>query len=427
MGILLVISFAIVFFTYFFCKKKIYHPVILFNGVWLIIFALYELKLIKFIEISEKTFFILLFMIIFFPLGSIVGGKIAEKMSLQKKDSDDIKKTVSLRKTIFWFICIVTIAKMLYDEFDIIINVLNGVSFKSIMAEAAGKSTIEIKGLSVVLYLFFVYPCLYFISPICANIVFTKEEKNKLLYFLVNIFVIALSVMHHGGRNAIFLFLISYGITFLMKKKKTYFSRKTKLSVILFLIVALILISNISDSRGINDLWKSFYAYFTCSIPLTELYTSFPIIQNAFLGGVLSFNGFLYPIFAILNYFGMELPQSQVLALNIKTIIEDNYLSIGDYSLNMNAFLPAGTYLYIDGGYVFEIIIMFIYGMFSGYIYQKARLQANTKTNVIYVFLTVGFILSFTRFCFTSVHYALGLSYLLFLFKNNKYSRRKNE
>ena len=276
MEILIIISFTIVFFAIILTKKKIYHPVILFNGIWLIIFILYKMQLIEFIPISNKIILILLFMIVFFPIGVFIG----ERITINKKDCHQKQNSYSLRKKIFLFVCLLTIIKMFYDERDIIINVLSGLSFHTIMVQSAGKGTVLIKGFSVVLYIFFIYPCMYFISPVCANVFFTEKGKNKIYYLLLNLVVVFLSVMHHGGRNSIFLFIISYGITYLMKKKKIYIKRKTKLLIFFGLAMAFLVINNVSNSRGINDIEKSFYAYFTCSIPLSELYLSIPVIKK---------------------------------------------------------------------------------------------------------------------------------------------------
>ena len=416
MEFLLIVSFVIIFFMYFFIGRKAYHPIILFNGTWLIVFWLYKLKIINFIEISHQTILILLFMIICFPIGCLFG----EKLSNRFNTKNYIPEKISLRRKIFWIICAVTIIKMFYDEMDIIVNVFNGMSFKQVVALAEGKGTVEIKGFSVILYIFFVYPCTYFISPVCANIVFSKEEKNKIYYLLVNLLVVFLSVMHHGGRNAIFVFIICYTVTFFMKKKKVHMRKKTKFAIFIFLIVSIFLIVGISSSRGISDVGESFYAYFTCALPLAELYLQYPIVNGAFLGGMLSFNGFIYPILLVTNYFGFALPQSQVTVISIKEIIEYNYLSIGDYSLKMNAFLPAGVYMYIDGGYVFEIIGMIVYGIVVGYIYHLTKIKNNDRINAVYVLLALGLVLSFTRFYFTTINYSLAFLYLLFLYKKER-------
>ena len=423
MEILIIISFTIVFFTTIITKKKLYHPIILFNGIWLIIFMLYNIQLIEFIQISNRTILILLFMIISFPMGVFIG----ERISKRKKDENQKQTSYTLRTKLFLFICLVTIFKMFYDERDIIMNVLSGVSFHTIMAQTAGKGTVLIQGFSVALYIFFIYPCMYFISPICANIFFTEKNKTKIYYLLLNLSVVFLSVMHHGGRNSIFLFIICYGITYLMQQKKIYIKRKTKIFIILGLVMAFLVINNISSSRGINNIEKSFYAYFTCSIPLSELYLSMPVIKSASLGGYLSFNGFITPIVTVLKYFGITPSNNYQLAYSVKEIIEYNYLSIGNYALNMNAFLPAGTYLYIDGGYIYEIIGMIAYGIFAGYVFSLTQKTNNNKFNVLYVLLSISFILSFIRFYFTTVNFSLAILYLITLYKkDNSMKEGKN-
>ncbi|TGE39735.1 oligosaccharide repeat unit polymerase [Desulfosporosinus fructosivorans] len=416
MWLLILFSFVICLFTCVTNKQIKYHPVILFNGVWLVIFILYKIDYLNFTILTDHSIAILLIMIFFFPLGVLLGLKNRYRVKRHGRLSY-VMSTYEFREKLFWALCILASIVMLIDELTIIIRLIQGASFYDIMRDASGKGTVEISGsLQVLLYLFVVYPVSYLVSPICA-VKFINGSQNKYRYLAINLIIVALSVAHHGGRKMLFLFGISYILAYLIYGKKAQTSRKTKWFVVIILVLLVVIMNEISVSRGIDDVGTSFYAYLTCSPSLMQTYLSSSIVSSQRLFGFFSFNGFVYPIMILPNYLGIKSPAIYQTTQTVRFFIENSYVPIGGYSHNMNAFLPVGAYFYVDGGFAFEIIGMVLYGMLAGYLYKKVLKNRDEYNCSLYIFVCIGLILSFARFYFTSYAYAFAFLYVCFLFK----------
>jgi oligosaccharide repeat unit polymerase len=383
------------------------------------VFVLYKIDYLNFIEVSDQTLGILFVMIVCFPLGVVCGISNKYKILIGSNKQRKTNCQFQLRENLFVLLCIITIVVMFIDELSIILSLINGKSFYSILRDAGGKGTVTMNGaVQVTLYLFIVHPVTYMISPLTA-VLFVNNHEKKIRYLILNIIVVALAVAHHGGRNAIYIMLISYILAFFIYDKKAKFQKRTKIFMGVMLMVVLVLINLISASRGFDKIGTSFYAYFTCGIPLMQIYLGGLSFSTPYLGGYLSLNGYTYPFFAILNFLGIESPNLYKITQTVRYYVEDNYVSIGQYSHNMNSFMPAGGYLYFDGGYLFEIVGMLFYGFLLGLQYKKVLKYQDQRASAFYILLCIGLILSFTKLWFTTYGYAIAAVYILLLFKRS--------
>jgi hypothetical protein len=206
----------------------------------------------------------------------------------------------------------------------------------------------------------------------------------------------------------------------MITEKDVLMKKGTKLVALVGIIFFFALIINISESRGINDIGGSFYGYFTCSIPLCNEYLVTETAKNH-MYGVYSFKGFLGPIFTVLNYVGISTPKAYLNAQNFAILIENNYLTIGNNSPHtFNSFIPAGASLYVDGGYLFEFVVMIVYGWISEKLFYKVKniSTRNSRNLSLFIYFMIGISLSFMNFWFVSYKYALAVVYLLLLYKN---------
>ena len=415
MEFLIIISIIILVITLLISKDKLCNPIVLFNGMWIVSLVLYKINYLGFINVSDKTILILGIMILFFPLGVICGIKNRIKIVYKKQIANN--KQYIFNEKLLSILCYITIVFLFYTEIHIIMQLYEGDTFNDIIHSFSGKGTVIIKGpIMNSINIFIVAPVSYIISPIAASLLF-NNHKNKWKFFILNIIIVALNVAHHGGRNHIFLMIISYLFTYFMTSKKEKLSIKHKLLIVVICIVVTILILLISKSRGFDDLFSSYYAYLTCSIPLTEIYINELKDYVTTLGGYFSFNGFFYPLMSIIDFFEFGLPNRYILTQSVRFFIEDNYVYIGEYNHLLNAFLPIGTYFYFDGGILFEIIGMFLYGFITGCFYKKVFEEGmRLRKYSIYVFILIGLILSFTRCWFSSYNYALAFLYFYIIF-----------
>lgn len=413
--VLLIVTFIISGFS-FFLRRDIMNPIFIFNFLWSIILLLFKLQLFNTIEISNTTIGILYCMIISFDFGALVFSYALKNKNRKKENK--VRNTI-LNERLFIILAIISIVVMLIDEIGIIIRLLSGETFEQIMAVSNGKGTVEIVGtFKVILYMFIVHPMSYMVSPVCA-IQTLKNKKKK--YFFINIIITLLSVVHHGGRNPIFLMIISYLTVYMIGKRqsniKVKHKLKTKVTIILSVIAFIFLITKISSSRGIDNIWLSFYAYLICCIPLSSIYLESYIGQFVGkTGGMISSNGIMYPLFSIFGFFGIKSPQTYNNAKTVLSLIEDNYVRIGNYtSTGTNCFMPAGVYPYIDGGYIFEIILFFFLGLLICYAYNKCFTNKSDKDLAIYCMCVIGIVFSFIRLVLASYSYTIGLLIIIIL------------
>ncbi|MCC8173663.1 MAG: oligosaccharide repeat unit polymerase [Odoribacter sp.] len=420
----------------FYLHKKYEHPACLFLITWLFIFLLYNIQLFRINELSDQQFWILFIMVTGFFIGTIIydaiiGNKYHKHLEYAFSEdfegtNDNEQNATQLRELLFWCFCLISIVVMLVDQIQIIISLLGGSSFRDIMAAADGKHTVEYSGsVQVALYLFIVHPMSVCSIPICAVEFFRRTEK-RWRYIILNLVMVSLAVVHHGGRNSIIVFAICYLITFTLMGKKIQISKRVKKIFAALICILGFFIISITASRGIEDTWLSFYAYFICCIPLSQIYLGYSFVAANKTYGFFSLRGFFYPLYALLSKFGIGYPTDYTKAVTIANIVEDNYVSIGDYhSTGTNAFLPAGTYFYIDGGYFFEILGMIVYGFICAYTYRLQERTGEAKHTALYILIAYGLVLSFARLYFSSYHYALSLIYILFLFYKRPNRRKR--
>jgi oligosaccharide repeat unit polymerase len=429
MELLFITSLGVLLITLY-IRRDWCHPIVLFFGVWTFVLFLYLLQAFRILAPTEEIIDVLAVMLVGFLLGALCyplvcsakKRKIMHSRSGQKNQSRTltsglhcVSSNKQIREALFFVLCAISIVVMLVDQMQIIQNILGGASFSDIMRDAGGKATVEIKGtVQVVLYMFIVHPMTACVSPICAIEVLTRE-KGRIEYFIVNLLIVLLAVFHHGGRNAIIVMVISYLVAYaILRKDCINISRKTKIIFCIGCALAVIAVFSLSSSRGIQDIWLSFYAYFVADIPLGQQYLAASHILVDPTMGFFSLQGLFYPLYSVLQYFGIQPSELYDMSTIMSNYIEANYLSIGDYSVTgSNAFLPAGAYPYVDGGYIFEFVFMFLYGYVSNYLYQNQR-GATGKKKALYVFWAYGLILSFCRLYFTSYSYFLGLLWILF-------------
>lgn len=415
----IIFIFAILVYIVIIYRRRDWaYPSALFVGVWAFILLLYSLQIFRILPPTPEIIAVLAVMLVAFALGSATFSlagfeRVPRKPRATAALFADLRQ---IREILFFVLCAISAVVMLVDQFQIIRSVLAGASFSDVMRAAEGKGTVEISGpVRVTLYMFIVHPITACISPICAVEVLTRKN-GRLRYLIANIIIVFLAVFHHGGRNAIIVMGISYLVAYaILKSGRIAVSRKAKVSFVVFGVLGIISVFSLSSSRGIQDIWLSFYAYFIADIPLGQQYlqASHFIIDHTW--GFFSFQGFFYPLYSVLGFFGISPSHLYEMSTIMSDYIEANYLPIGNYSVTgSNAFLPAGAYPYVDGGYIFEFIFMFVYGYASAYLYKKQRF-GGPKDKALYVFWAYALVLSFCRLYFTSYSYFVGMLLIIFV------------
>ena len=417
-----------------FIGKDWSHPVVLMLGIWAFVLLLYNLQAFQIVPPTTEIVGVLAVMLggflvgcgVYYLFRMVRNKRLAMNLGGDSAYRAEGKAGNShLREALFFVLCAVAALVMLVDQFHIIQSVLGGASFTDVMRAAEGKGTVEISGtVQVALYMFIVHPVTACVSPICAVEVLTRRD-GRLKYFVINLIIVFLAVFHHGGRNAIIVMCLSYLLAYaLLRKDGAYVPRKVKIAFILGGALACVAVFALSSSRGIQDIWLSFYAYFITSIPLGQQYLTASHFIAGHTLGFFSLQGITYPLYSVLAFIGIQPPELYDMASMMSNYIEANYLSIGDYSATgMNTFMPAGAYPYVDGGYIFEFFFMALYGCVSCCLYQW-RGQSGERSKAIYVLWAYGLLLSFCRLYFASYSYVVGLLLMAFVLYGKKPKKR---
>lgn len=403
---------------YFFRSST--HPIVLFSGTWMVIFFLYMLQLFEIIPLTQQMATILFLMVVCFSAGAVAyqlyGEKLLSIFYLKKNGyfKNTCEVIYSLRTKLFLALCFVAIIVMFKDELSIIQSLMRGSTFKDITHAAGSQKTVEVSGLvQGFLYMFVVYPVRSIVSPVCAVEFFSRKDYKKFVFLAVNVTVTVLNILHHGGRDPLIVMVISYAVAYSLIKNKIIVSQKTRRRFLIVAAFSVVIIIFLSSSRGIGDIYLSFYAYLICSIPLGQTFLSHPYVVAHPTFGFSSFLG-LKPLFYILNLFGFSSPDKYTEAMAIKEYMELEYYPIGDYSAtSMNSCLPPGAVGYIDGGYIGEIILMCLYGFGSMWLFSKQKINFSKKYMAAYVMCAYRLVTSFGGFPFTTNIYLVGAVYML--------------
>lgn len=410
-----IIAIFLLLLSYLAYGKRVDHPAVVFIGTWAFLILLFNLQIFKTIEIDPITVAIFSLMIISFFIGCAIYERRPFAIGIGKHVLGATEYKINDK--VFWILYAITVITLLYDQIEIIKSIISGNTFYDVIVSANGAQTVDISGpFRVALYIFIVEPVKVLSTPVCIAEYFTSRKKR---YLILNIIIIALSVFHHGGREPLIIFAICYFLAYKISGRKIKIKRSTKIKIAILAVLGLLLITVISRSRGIEDVWLSFYAYLICSIPLTTLYLQSPLLSSSETYGMLSFEGFFSPIMQVLKSFGFSVPKAYENASAITQYKEKTFLSIGDYrSTGINSFFSCGSYMYVDGGFAFEIICMIAYGIFVSYYYRKAVGNKSSRNLAVYLLLAYALVLSFCRFYFTNYGYAVAFVYMFtFIYK----------
>ena len=364
-------------------KKVLWHPVVVFSAAWGVIFLLYQMDLYGYYALDGLSFTLFLIMLLAFATGSFLADAARRRRELGRpmKPAPDATaegaKRFELRTTIFWITALASCVFLLSDAVNTLRQMLSDMTLYDIAAH--GDVNEGATGIMVLVNIFLVYPVTYAISPICA-VEFVTGNPNKYRYLLINIAVVLLSMLHHGGRYTIVFFVICYAFAFMVYGRQVHLSRRAKRLMLIVFTTLIAVFVYVSLSRGIDDLIESVYSYLVCSVP--HMISRLAAAETGTAGstyGLLSLNGFIAPFMVLLRGLGIihDSPVAYQTAQLILTKIEE-VAWIGS-NVATNAFLPPAFYLYIDGGMAGVLIGMFAYGFLASFAFGSVMSFRNKK------------------------------------------------
>ena len=233
--ILIVTALLLAIFIYF-VRKDFSNPAFIFEIEWAVILTLYIFRLYdyNYFELSDKAFWILLIQLVFFPIGYFSLSKVRLTTGRDKTNLEKTRNLPSvLRENIFFIFCAISAVTLLVNDIVIIQNLLSGNTFYMMARE--GIATQEATGIRVYLMIFLVYPTIAFVSPVCAVEFVSDSIKNK-IYLLINIIVVALASLDHGGRVYLINMVVSYVFAYIIFGKKIHLTHKQKRFLLILVI-----------------------------------------------------------------------------------------------------------------------------------------------------------------------------------------------
>lgn len=400
---------------FWYIKKDIVNPVTIFLFEWAIVIFLASLRLYDLTYISNKAYSLVLIGIVFYFIGSLLGNIIKIKSNDQKTKKYEINYT--LQK----IAAIIIIVYSLYRIKNIITFLSNGYSWWEIRLMATsgegGIGTIKGSNLAIFLHDSLVAPLIYLIVPIAIVDFFVgKRNKMAIILTIIAMFLYSISTVS----RAIWAFSIIYILfIFLLYKKKHILSKKVKralkLSPIIIIVLCFIIYKITLARNSEANFLVNAYAYITGCMPLLTIHLE-ESISSIRTFGMLSLNGFLYPIFFILNYIHiLSYPQAFTNAIMIKRNLETFY-SISP-QIRMNAYSTLFYNFYIDFGYLGVALGSAIFGFICIKVFNHFKKDKNIKDLVLYLILSQFIIFSVARIYTSLSTRALSLIWIIFMFK----------
>ena len=422
--VLLIIAFSLMGMIFWNVKKKdILNPASVFLAYWGIVVLFAYLQLYEMRETSERAYTYIFIGMIFFAIGALLVDelKFSRKSNVFKYNINYVRLNMASMIVIVYSIYrIVLISKLL----------IRGYSWWSIRLMATsgegGAGTLKGGTISDVLYSFVVSPLIYLIVPAIFTELFVGKRKvsSMILSFTAMITYSIATVS-----RSLWAFSIIYIISIVLLYKRKYVVPEKVKKVMkvapIIIILLCIIINKITIMRNNEaDILTNAYAYISGALPLFSIHLE-EEISNIRTYGMLTFYGFLNPIFFILNYLHiMPYPKAFLDAKLVKDNLE-TFISISPH-INMNAYATLFYDFYIDFGVIGIAIMSFLFGMVCMKSYKYFQEQNDQRSLVLYLILLQFIIFSVARIYTCYATRALTLVWLPVLFKK-QYKKLSSE
>ena len=426
---------SLVFFIisiFFYRKRKAISPVIVFFALWTFILILSNLHLYNIYEASDKAYFLILTMLVFFALGIVLN--ICTLKSIHKNTKSKVKEEIlkiELRYKIYYTLCFAIIFLYIIDIIIIIQQLQEGTPLWQIRnwtLEPVGSDNPILNRrsfLETIIRNIILAPCEMIIPPITAYYFFTEENKKRnYILLIVSILVLVTSSVAGGGGRIGFIyyigcFILAFFIMYKKEEKSKEIIKKYKKSIGIFFVLGILFIIGYTVLRtGFGNIIKQIYTYF--ALPPTLLSEWLPEIENVnHTFGMTTFFGMHSYFFRVLDTIG--------LSNLVPPIYNDTYLYITDAEIFKqvgygvgNAFVTPIYYFYIDGGYIFVCLASMFFGFLVSGVFEKFEKNINIKSFAIYALVTYGVFVSFMRIQTAIPAYIIAFIFIEILFKEKR-------
>lgn len=267
----------------------------------------------------------------------------------------------------------------------------------------------------------------YFAKPfvkasIIVLIVNSFKTKFSVKIFSLILLLLGMYFFSEGGRAVIME--VFFALVFCLYVDKKNISRKVKRRIKSAIIIIAILPILATLERG-SDTFFSIYTYYCGSLQYLSQALKFRYAEfNDYLWGLASFQGFIKPVFGILQVFGLPKPDELQQASDFVILAQTTVYDIAP-NCEMNYFFTTFGYAYKDGGVLGNIIIHFIFGVMSCLVDLKVKSGSSeiVRWMSIKAVFFYSILFSMSYFPFGMYLNAMTIIYI-FLISSNIFTRK---
>lgn len=394
-------------------EKNFYNPIVIFSGLWGVIFLLYLFNPYDLPDVKDETLLLFLLGILFYLLGNYTcrdKSKIHHKSRVLYIDNFNNKNLILI-------IQLVGSAVGAYLGSFGLAAILSGQDLTFIrytLMELTLKNSINGP-----LHVYVLTPIMYFsITYTCAQIAANNFKKSIKLSVFFSLFMMVMELLTTGGRMGMFYTIICVAVAFLINRKTKEskgIKKSSLIPIVIFALLGLFAIWKMADNRGgkgTEDLAVYLYGSIPCFDINKDIFDQ-PRYHNTY--GFLSFQGFLRPIMKVLM-----LSDTQIMKNidDVSDMIDEPVdLSGRDFNSEVTMF----GYFYFDGGLFFVILMSYLMGCLCQRIYRSFIYSSMMDLSFMFLYLIIigNIALSFLHFSFASVGFALSIP-LMYILKTPK-------
>lgn len=402
-------------------KRNLWNPASVFLFEWALVVYLASLQLYNLIDISTKAYIFVLIGVVSFFIGSLF----ADNLRSSKNRVGRVYEIDYARINIASIVIIVfSLFRILF-----IFKLLSGgfswweIRLMSTSGEG-GIGTLKGGNVSIFIHDCIIAPLMYLIVPtLFAELLIGARNKKFIILSIIamvcySISTVSRSLWAFSILYILFIVLLYRGKYSLSKKVKRMM--KYGFFIIILLCVIIYRITLMRNAEA--DILTNMYAYMTGCMPLLTLHLD-EATSSIRTYGAMSLNGFLYPMFFVLNYLHiLSYPDAFVDALFVKNSLEV-FMPLSPH-ITMNAYVTLFYYFYIDFGYFGIALGSFVFGYLCMKSYKYWKRNGDIRSLVIYLILMQFIVFSVARIYTSISTRALSLFWIIFIFnmiyRNNK-------
>lgn len=425
---IIVIILACLFLLFALLGRSTYHcivnPITVFCGLWGFILLLYNLPSYDMYRASDESLLLIITgtgMFFFGALTSLIfylkTSKTCNTIPSIESNTKTIQYNVLLVLNIIVFVFLVGFGSR------VIILLLSGRNFSyihkmyNVIDEEGilGATTIN---RSIVSWI--VWPVMHAsLATLAVFLQCENDNKNPLKKWCTIVILsnLGLFTLISGKRSFLAEIVMFFIAVYFMRGKKVNLSRKAKFGIVIGTIVLFWAFNYISVGRGSSSIARLFYVYLVGCIPHLSNKLQFTPVDVV---GLTSIYGFFHAPITLIN----ALFHSQLLSS-----IRDSMSQLVTYSqvrvpigpgMTYNAFLTPFYYFYLDGGWVGNVLLSYLFGFVSMHVYHNYLKKRDLYSVAVYLLVFFSLYMSMVRIQYFQMRFALSFFYIYFIFDSHR-------